>query len=809
MTNIRWIPDQEYFQLYGSAIFPVSFENVENDYEAPGTRVCDLLSELWERESWVRNAESAILETKFELWPIQDDAGHFRLWLRRVDKGDDFTDYWGFGWVNLDESTGPRRGTDDQQYIQSLARFIWSVDSPVVCQAAVLLSSSTRKPTYELDSIIVTLPTPEMWAEPILPEPHGYPLGSASKTILYDAESPRVALHSDEMMPTSLALFDSEKAMAFVRENCTESEVFVELSLMPEPDNEYDPQAIAVELSASPSNIRIGYLYQRYRGPLLGGLFSDLIQYSPEGIKCLGIIDRGAGESQKIILTLPERELLENDIVDFLRKTPVPPHIGTGLTPIVRRVDQFRAEALELMAHFKDASNHGAVRFRTREVGADGVRMISVRDRASGREIGVINQGFLTLNDERRRDAVILQAMEEGIEFNYGAEEFDAKVSSNFRISEDFVPNIRARMYDNYVAFDTVEKSSTGDRLLLAEYNWRTQVMWVQDDAIAQSVCRFAARLGISVRYLETPPTPWWLQEQIHYTLRRDHTPRGACQARFQWKAPTLPRKPKSAETDDEFQIREKLVEERRILFPRLKYTSEVSSCRICGTRTLAFTVPFIQQRLAYCQSCVIAAHNGRYRSDKSEVLRIAAELFEIENFGQPMLTLQLRSINLLGRTDIVKHEIDRMVRLRQEFRYQDWPWNKLLVEAGLLEAVRTFRGTRVYAVDGHLCLSSYEKIVDDFLHIHDINHEIEPHYPYDPEFNPNSAKRADWRLDDGTLVEMWGLEGDFQYERKKQEKFVLAERYGLELVSISPLDLVRLPGLFAAWIPTTNDSLS
>lgn len=783
----------------------MSFENVENDYESPGKRVYDLLGELWERESWVRNAESAILETKFELWPIQDDAGHFRLWLRRVDKGEDFTDYWGFGWVNLDQSTGLRTENDSQHYIQSLANFIWSVDSPVVCQATVLLSSRMRKPVYELDIIIVTLPGPEMWTKPILPEPHGYPLNSTPTTVLYDVEAPRVALHSDEMVHTPLALFDSEKAMAFVRENCTESEVFVELAIMPEPDNEYDPQAIAVELSASPTNIRIGYLYQRYRGPLLGGLFNDLIQYSPEGIKCVGIIDRGARESQTIRLMLPEREPLENDIVDFLRKNPVPPEIGTGLTPIVRRVDQFRAEALELIAHFKYAPNHGAVRFRTREVGADGVRIISVRDRDSGGEIGVISQGFLTLLDERRRDAIILQAMEDGIEFNYGVEEFDAKVSSDFRIPEDFVPNIRARMYDNYVAFDTVEKSSTGDRLLLAEYNWRTQEIWVQDEAIAPSVCRFAARLGISVSSLETPPTPWWLQEQIHYTLRRDHTARDASQARSQGRAPLLPRKTKGGENDDEFHIREKLVEERRILFPRLKYTTEVSSCRICGTRTLAFTVPFIQQRLAYCQLCVTAAHGGTYRSEKSEVLRIAAELFEIENFGQPMLALQLRSINLLGRTDIFEHEIDSMVRLRQEFRYQDWPWNKLLVEAGLLEAVRTSRGTRVCAVDGHLCYSSYEKIVDDFLHVHNISHEIEPHYPYDLEFNPNSAMRADWRLEDGTLVEMWGLEGDFQYERKKQEKLALAERYGLNLISISPLDLLRLPCLFAAWLPTTN----
>lgn len=805
MVQIRWTPEHDYFLLYGSAIFPVSFENVENEYEASGKRVGDVLSDLWNHESWVRDADSAILETKFELWPIKDEAGIFRLALRRLDKGDDFADYWGFGWVNLDKSTSPHGETGSQEYIKNLANFVWSVESPVVCDATVHLTFRASTRTCKLDGIIVTLPAPKMWEKPIFPEPYGYSLDSTRTSVLYDEKAGNIALRATEMTHVPMALFESERAMKFVHNNYTEREIFVDLALIPEPENDHDPQAIAVVLSMNTTNIRIGYLCQHYRGPLLGGLLNDLVQYSPRGIKCLGIIDQGPTTSQSIRLMLPERVLLEHDIREFLRKTPLSQQALRESNPVVSRVDQFRAEALRLIADFRHAPSHGAVRFRTREMGGDRVRMVSVQDCESGREIGVISQGFLSLKDERRRDAIVVQAMEEGIEFSYGAEEFHSAVSPDFRITDDFVPNISARMYDNYVAFDTGEKSRTGERLLLAEYNWRTEEMWVQDEAVVPSVCRFAARVGLNVSYLDVPPTAWWLKEQIHYTRRRDYTRRGATHLGSRNVEPPLSDKTTGTETLNEFKVREKLQEERKILFPQLEYTGDVGSCRVCGTKTLTFSVPFFQHSLAYCHLCVVAAHRGRRQTAKDEVLRIATALFRVENFGNPMPAVQLRSVNILSRRDISEYEIDSMVRLRQKFRYQDWPWNDLLIQSGLLEATRTSRGTRIYAVDGHVCYSLYEKLVDDFLHIHDISHEIEPNYPYDVELNPHSAKRADWRLGDGTLVEMWGLEGDLQYERKRQEKVALAGRHGLHILSIKPNDLVRLSNVFAEWMPTAG----
>src|SRR5690606_3617607 len=101
---------------------------------------------------------------------------------------------------------------------------------------------------------------------------------------------------------------------------------------------------------------------------------------------------------------------------------------------------------------------------------------------------------------------------------------------------------------------------------------------------------------------------------------------------------------------------------------------------------------------------------------------------------------------------------LDRLLLCRMAVRRGEHAWTLLLVEAGLADAgVRMARGTVLPARDGHVCFSLREKVVDDFLHMHQIAHKREPHYPRHPVDNPRTRLRADWVLDDGTLVEMWG----------------------------------------------------
>jgi hypothetical protein len=138
----------------------------------------------------------------------------------------------------------------------------------------------------------------------------------------------------------------------------------------------------------------------------------------------------------------------------------------------------------------------------------------------------------------------------------------------------------------------------------------------------------------------------------------------------------------------------------------------------------------------------------------------------------------------------------------RMAVRRRTWPWTKVLHEAGLLgDGYRTSRGVVMVAADEHLCLSMLEKAVDDFLFKNGIKHEREPLYPYDPDLNPRTLRRADFHLADGTLVEAWGFPEDPVYAAKMVEKKELAARHKIRVLGLTAADLPRLPEKFARWL--------
>jgi hypothetical protein len=129
--------------------------------------------------------------------------------------------------------------------------------------------------------------------------------------------------------------------------------------------------------------------------------------------------------------------------------------------------------------------------------------------------------------------------------------------------------------------------------------------------------------------------------------------------------------------------------------------------------------------------------------------------------------------------------------------------WGETLEAAGvLLDGLRTSRGLSSRAADGHWCRSMLELAVDDFLSSSGIEHECEPGWPQHPSLNPTGARRADWRLQDGTYVEAAGLMDDPAYAEKMSQKRLLAEYVGVRLVVVEPSDLNRLAAIFAEWMP-------
>jgi hypothetical protein len=120
--------------------------------------------------------------------------------------------------------------------------------------------------------------------------------------------------------------------------------------------------------------------------------------------------------------------------------------------------------------------------------------------------------------------------------------------------------------------------------------------------------------------------------------------------------------------------------------------------------------------------------------------------------------------------------------------------WMNALVLAGVLEdgTLRTTRGTRCVAADGHECLSLAEKTIDDWLSTRGIPHEIEPVYPYHAQLNPSGKMRADWKVGD-TLVEYAGLMDEPEYAAKMETKQELARGFDLSLIILEPEDLLNL----------------
>ena len=150
----------------------------------------------------------------------------------------------------------------------------------------------------------------------------------------------------------------------------------------------------------------------------------------------------------------------------------------------------------------------------------------------------------------------------------------------------------------------------------------------------------------------------------------------------------------------------------------------------------------------------------------------------------------------------------DRLVLARmamprtQELRLlrPDWVWVDWLREAGLVgDTMRTARGTMCTASDGHPCRSMLELAIDDYLTAAGLAHECEPEWPWHAQFNPSGRRRADWRLEDGTLIEAAGLLGQEAYDAKMAEKVQLAAALGIRLIVLTPDDLPRLPELLSA----------
>lgn len=249
----------------------------------------------------------------------------------------------------------------------------------------------------------------------------------------------------------------------------------------------------------------------------------------------------------------------------------------------------------------------------------------------------------------------------------------------------------------------------------------------------------------------------------------------------------------------------ERLTTHRGKLFSGHTYLDTIGTCRICERPAGEFRSPLCTEMLAYCHRCLAVAieglpNMGLTRAIARAMVAVQA-LADAEFAGAAFVESQLSAIHADPKHPVSPTDIDRRMLLRIAITRGQLPWTRILIDAGLADdGVRLSRGTVLKAADGHLCLSLQEKAVDDFFDQHSIGHVREPRYPFDPELNLNSRRRADWLLEDGTFVEMWGMPKDPVYAEKMREKVELAHRHRLQLIGLTADDIGQLNEIFLEW---------
>jgi len=114
--------------------------------------------------------------------------------------------------------------------------------------------------------------------------------------------------------------------------------------------------------------------------------------------------------------------------------------------------------------------------------------------------------------------------------------------------------------------------------------------------------------------------------------------------------------------------------------------------------------------------------------------------------------------------------------------------WNNAVIAAGFTphrsHSQCMYKRINTKAIDGHLCDSISEAIIDNWFTEQNINHERNVSYP-------ETKHKADWRIQNLIFVEYFGLAKDSpRYDRAIRIKKDICREHGIKLIDIYPSDL-------------------
>ena len=125
-----------------------------------------------------------------------------------------------------------------------------------------------------------------------------------------------------------------------------------------------------------------------------------------------------------------------------------------------------------------------------------------------------------------------------------------------------------------------------------------------------------------------------------------------------------------------------------------------------------------------------------------------------------------------------LKNEVN--TRLKRAIVYYFGQWNKFIIDLGFQPNVKWLIKKNLKCRDGHLCDSTSELIIDDWLFKNKIEHERRKKYP-EGKYN------CDFYLPEyGLWVEYFGLYGDHEdYDKTVEIKRDMILKYGLKMIEL------------------------
>lgn len=616
----------------------------------------------------------------------------------------------------------------------------------------------------------------------------------------------------------------------FASASRNQKRISVPVVLIPQPDDEDGWPVVSVATPKSMGGDRVarhlGFLYERYISQLGDHALDRLAEQSEGEIHCTAILTRDLDEDYyslnfddpddlkyapvDINLDLPRARELANAIERFFTANDIDHDLeGRQRTDhVLARLSFFEAPEVSV----------GPLSLTT-QAGSVG-EASSLTIRSGDTLIGHVAFGHLFLNDERHRPAVL-----DGLR-KLDIPAAQPRATGDIEWAPNDPPNTTADWRVGGFRFRWAERSGPSKQTF-ARYNPTTKKLWVEDQRLVAPACVYAARLGLDVAEVGLPPRRWTLGETVwrgHLRdLAYDRTPTdspftvrplnpllfslvprsvfGAIPGLRELGRPTGA----TGEDHEPAMLLERFGAHRSTLFPDSTSTGALGTCRICERPAGEFLTPICTESLVYCHRCLATAATGlpateRALAEATTRATVAVRALAAAEFdGAAFVEAQLDTVHGDPEQPVPAADIDARILQRIAITRGRLAWTRILIDAGLADnGIRRSRGTVLKAVDGHLCSSMLEKAVDDFLHQNGIGHTREPLYPYDEQFNPNTRRRADWLLSDGTFVEMWGMPNDTAYAGKMAEKTELAARHRLQFIGLTPEDVGRLSEIFA-----------